>query len=304
MKGSDAWWAGHAHTPGQGWLGGTGCAGVALLSPRFIPSPAGGCHCVPGAGLCALRSVSDLGAAGGEGGRTLRMAGRGCDASGPAAGHCLYRNQPMKSGGDCRNPASPALQRCACAPSPRRATLDPGREWPHGGLWKQGLEMAWEGLPHRPGPSTGSWLSGPGTRTRSPRSPRSPSPRSPGQEQKPVRLQSPTQQPRGPRRLWRQGWRPERLLQGPGSQQVTWDLCRDSGRLGRVSWVLLLLLLLPLFLLLFPTPFLPPPFSPPLPPPFSLPPPPPPPLPPPLLPHGCQPLIKGLRAYTGCLFYF
>ncbi|XP_047703022.1 uncharacterized protein LOC125159130 [Prionailurus viverrinus] len=270
MKGSDAWWAGHAHTPGQGWLGGTGCAGVALLSPRFIPSPAGGCHCVPGAGLCALR------------------------------------NQRMKSGGDCRNPASPALQRCACAPSPRRATLDPGREWPHGGLWKQGLEMAWEGLPHRPGPSTGSWLSGPGTRTRSPRSPRSLSPRSPGQERKPVRLQSPTQQPRGPRRLWRQGWRLERLLQGPGSQQVTWDLCRDSGRLGRVSWVLLLLLLLPLFLLLLPTPFLPPPFSPPLPPLFSLPlpPPPPPPLPPPLLPHGCQPLIKGLRAYTGCLFYF
>ena len=171
MKGSDAWWAGHAHTPGQGWLGGTECAGVALLSPRFIPSPTGGCHCVPGAGLCALRSVSDLGAAGGEGGRTLRMAGRGCDASGPAAGHCLYRNQRMKSGGDCRDPDSPAPQRCACAPSPRRATLDPGREWPHGGLRKQGLEMAWEGLPHRPGPSTGSWLSGPGTRTRSPQSP-------------------------------------------------------------------------------------------------------------------------------------
>ena len=134
--------------------------------------------------------------------------------------------------------------------------------------------------------------------------------KSPGQEQKPVRLQSPTQQPRGPRRLWRRGWRLGRLLQGPGSRQVTWDLCGDSGHLGRVSWVLLLLLLLPLFLLLLPTPFLPPPFSPPLPPLFSLPLPPPLPppfslpLPPPLLPHGCQPLIKGLRAYTGCLFYF
>ena len=62
--------------PRQGWMGGTGCAGVALLSPRFIQSPAGGCHCVPGAGLCTLRSVSDLGAAGREGGRTLRMAGQ------------------------------------------------------------------------------------------------------------------------------------------------------------------------------------------------------------------------------------
>ena len=65
-------------TPGQGWKAGTGCAGVALLSPRFILSLAGGCHCVPGAGLCTFRSVSDLGATGGEGGRTLRMAGRGC----------------------------------------------------------------------------------------------------------------------------------------------------------------------------------------------------------------------------------
>ena len=75
MKGSDAWWVGHAHTPGQGWLGGTGCARVALLSPTFIPSPVGGCHCAPGAGLCTLRPVSDLRAAGGEDGRTLRCPG-------------------------------------------------------------------------------------------------------------------------------------------------------------------------------------------------------------------------------------
>ena len=73
MKGSVAWWVGHAHTPGQGWLGGTGCAGVALLSPTFIPSPVGGCHCAPG--LCTLRSVSDLRAAGEGGGRTLRWPG-------------------------------------------------------------------------------------------------------------------------------------------------------------------------------------------------------------------------------------
>ena len=156
--------------PCQGWRAGTGCAGVALSSPRFISSPVGGCHCVPGAGLCTLRSVSDLGAAGREGGRTLRMAGRGCDVSGPSAGHSLYRNQPMKSGNDWRNLDSPALQSCACAPSPRRATLDPEREWPHAGLRKQGLELAWEGLLHRPGPSTGSWFTGPGMRTRSPRS--------------------------------------------------------------------------------------------------------------------------------------
>ncbi|XP_053060317.1 translation initiation factor IF-2-like isoform X1 [Acinonyx jubatus] len=128
--------------------------------------------------------------------------------------------------------------------------------------------------------------------------------KSPGQEQKPVRLQSPTQGHRGPRSLCRQGWSLERLLQGPGSQQVTWDLCGDSRQLSRVSWVLLLLplLLVPPFLPLIPTLFLPLPFSPPLPPPlstpFSLP------LPPPLLPHGCQSQIKGLKAYTGCLLYF
>ena len=330
------------------------------------------------------------------------MAGRGCDVSGPSAGHCLYRNQPMKSGGDCRNPDSPVLQICACALSPRRATLDRGREWPHGGLGKQSLEMAWEGLFHRPGPPTWSWFTGPGIRTRSPRSqslrvrrlgvgdgmhgagrcwasqggaprglvwgreqrqrapgcglqgaevlvwvsgrgfsgrlwgelclckgpwrgqhwvggdlpsshaealePLQPSLcfllKSPGQEQKPVWLQSPTQRHRGPRRLCSQGWCLGRLLQGPRSQQVTWDLCWDSGHLSRVSWVLLLLLLLlvPLFLLLLPTLFLPMPFSPPLPPPlstpFSLP------LPPTLLPYGCQSQIKGLKAYTGCLFYF
>ena len=98
------------------------------LVPKVHPDPVGGCHCVPGAGLCTLRSVWDLGAAGREGGRTLSMVGRGCDVSGSSAGHCLYRNQPMKSGGDCRNPDSSVLQSCASAPSPRRATLDPGRE--------------------------------------------------------------------------------------------------------------------------------------------------------------------------------
>ena len=156
--------------PGQGWMGGTGSAGLALLSPMFIRSPVGGCHCVPGAGLCTFRSVSDLGAAGGEGGRTLRMTGWGCDVSGPSAGHCLYRNQPMKSGNVWPNPITPAVESCACAPSPRRATLDPGREWPHRVHVKQSLEMAWEGLLHRPGPSRGCWFTGPGIRTRSPRS--------------------------------------------------------------------------------------------------------------------------------------
>ena len=148
-------------TLGQGWLGGTGCAGVALLTPMFIPSPVGGCHCVTGLGLCTLRSVSDLGATGGEGGRTLRMAGHGCDVSGLAAGHCLYRNQLMKSGNVWPNPDTPALQSCACAPSPRRATLDRGREWLQGGLGKISLEMFWEGLLHRPVPHWvlvhGSW---------------------------------------------------------------------------------------------------------------------------------------------------
>ena len=62
--------------PRQGWMGGTGSAGGALLYLMFILSPVGGCHCAPGAGLCTLRSVSDPAAAGGEGGRTLRMAER------------------------------------------------------------------------------------------------------------------------------------------------------------------------------------------------------------------------------------
>ena len=53
--------------------------------------------------------------------------------------------------------------------------------------------------------------------------------KSPGQEQKPVWLQSPTQGHRGPRRVCRQGWSLGRLLQGPESQQVTRDLCGDSG---------------------------------------------------------------------------
>ena len=103
-----------------------------------------------------------------------------------------------------------------------------------------------------------------------------------------MQLQSPTQGHRGPPSLCSQGWSLGQLLQGSGSQQVTWDLCRDSRQLIRVSWVLLLLplLLVPLFLLLIPTLFLPLPFSPPLPPPlstpFSLP------LPPPLLPHGAS----------------
>ena len=115
--------------------------------------------------------------------------------------------------------------------------------------------------------------------------------KSPGQERKPVWLQSPTQGHRGPRSLCTQGWSLGRLLQGPGSQQVTWDLCRDSRQLSRVSWVLLLLplLLVPLFLLLIPTLLLPSPFSPPL--------------PLPLIPHGWRPKIKGLKTYTGCFFY-
>ena len=85
-------------------------------------------------------------------------------------------------------------------------------------------------------------------------------------------LQSPTQGHRGPRRVCRQGWSLGRLLQGPESQQVAWDLCWDSGHLSRVSWVLLLL----------PTRF----------------------LPPPLFPYGSRPQIKGPKAFEGCLLYF
>ena len=96
--------------------------------------------------------------------------------------------------------------------------------------------------------------------------------KSPGQEQKPVRLQSPTQGHRGPRSLCSQGWSLEGLLQGPESQQVTCDLCRDSGHLSSVSW----------FLLLLPTLFLP----------LHL------------FPHGCRPQIKGSKAFEGCLLYF
>ncbi|XP_040323790.1 uncharacterized protein LOC121025311 isoform X1 [Herpailurus yagouaroundi] len=96
--------------------------------------------------------------------------------------------------------------------------------------------------------------------------------KSPGQEQKPVRLQSLTRGHPGPRRLCRQGWRLERLLQGLESQQVTWDLCWDSGHVNRVSW----------FLLLLPTPF----------------------LPPPLFPCGFRPQIKGSKAFEGCFLYF
>ncbi|XP_045323917.1 uncharacterized protein LOC123592656 [Leopardus geoffroyi] len=179
------------------------------------------------------------------------------------------RNQPMKSGNVWPNPDTPALQSCACAPLAKRAILDRGREWLQGGLGKQSLEMTWEGLLHRPGSPTGSWFTGPGNRTRSPRSQ---SPRSPGQEQKPVRRQSPTQGHRGPRRLCRQGWSLGRLLQGLESQQVTWDLCWDSKHLNRVSW----------FLLLLPTLF----------------------LPPPLFPCGFRPQIQGSKAFEGCFLYF
>ena len=94
----------------------------------------------------------------------------------------------------------------------------------------------------------------------------------PVQEQKPVRLQSPNQGHRGPRRLCIQGWSLGRLLQGPESQQVTWYLCRDSGHLSRVSW----------FLLLLPTLF----------------------LPSPLFPCGFRPQIQGSKAFEGCLLYF
>ena len=96
--------------------------------------------------------------------------------------------------------------------------------------------------------------------------------KSPVQEQKPGRLQSPAQRHQGPRRLFRQARYLERLLQGPGSQQVTWDLCGDSGHLSRVSW----------FLLLLPTLF----------------------LPPPLFPYGFRLQIKGSKAFEGCLLYF
>ena len=46
-----------------GWVG-WGVGGCELL-PRVYPkSPAGMGHCIPGAGLCTHKSVSDLGAAG------------------------------------------------------------------------------------------------------------------------------------------------------------------------------------------------------------------------------------------------
>ena len=53
--------------------------------------------------------------------------------------------------------------------------------------------------------------------------------KSPGQEQKPERLQSLTQGHRGPRSLCSQGWSLEGLLQGPESQQVTWDCAGTAG---------------------------------------------------------------------------
>ena len=105
----------------------------------------------------------------GRGRKDTEVAGRCCDVSGPSAGHCLSRNQPMKSGNEWRNLDSPALQSCACAPSPRRATLDPWREWPHAGHRKQGLGLAWEGLLQRPGPAVRSSFTDPGTSTWSPR---------------------------------------------------------------------------------------------------------------------------------------
>ena len=212
MKGSDAWWAGQAHTRSRLVGKDRVCWGGPLV-PDVHPEPVGGCHCVPGAHLCTLRSVSNLGATGGEGRRKLRMAGHGCDVSGTAAGHCLYRNQPMKSGNVWPNPITPALQSCACAPSPRRATLDPGREWPHRVHVNQSLEMAWEGLLHRPGPSTGSWFTGPGMRTRSPRS-QSPRVRRLGWEMCVHRAQAVLSHPgRSPRGLL---WGQEQRLRAPG----------------------------------------------------------------------------------------
>ena len=46
-------------------------------------------------GLCTHRSLSDRGAGGGLGRRTVGMAGQGCDAPGPATGPCLYRRPQM-----------------------------------------------------------------------------------------------------------------------------------------------------------------------------------------------------------------
>ncbi|XP_044899204.1 uncharacterized protein LOC123383638 [Felis catus] len=92
MKGSDAWWVGQAHTRSRLVGMDMVCWGGPLV-PDVHPEPCRWNHCVPGSRLCTLRSVSNLGATGGEGGRTLRMATHGCDVSGTAAGHCLYRNQ-------------------------------------------------------------------------------------------------------------------------------------------------------------------------------------------------------------------
>ena len=64
-----------------------------------------------GSGLCKHRSVSDLGASGGVGRRTVRMAGQGCDASRPATSPCLCRTPQMTLGGSWQTPIPSPSQR-------------------------------------------------------------------------------------------------------------------------------------------------------------------------------------------------
>ena len=140
------------------------------LVPKVHPEPCWWMSLCPRGRSVHTQVCVQSGSRRGRGWKDTEDGRAGCDVSGPSAGHCLYRNQPMKSGNVWRNPITPALQSCACAPSPRRATLDPGREWPHGGLGKQGLEIAWEGLLQRPSSAVRSSFTGPGTSTWSPRS--------------------------------------------------------------------------------------------------------------------------------------
>ena len=106
-----------------GWVG-RGVRGLHPSAQALSRALQGMGHCVPGAGLCTHRSVSDLGAAGGLGSRTMGTAWQGCDASGPATGPCL-----------CRRPRR----------TPRRSW------WTRLPPQEQGQGITWEGFPLHPG---------------------------------------------------------------------------------------------------------------------------------------------------------
>ena len=123
--------------------GGMGCGGGAFL-PRADPGSAGMGRCIPGAGLCTLRSVCDLGAqrewAGAQGG------GPG-EAVRPPGG-CLSPSlqSTTEAGGERRETPGPtSLQWYSCAPPPSRASVDAGTESPQSNLQEQVPRTAWEG---------------------------------------------------------------------------------------------------------------------------------------------------------------